>query len=178
MTLQASGAISLANVQTEFGGSNPIGINEYYAAAAGVPASGTISLYNFYGKSASYWASEMMGRAVVLSRGNNTDSFNGTIITPGAGNSPVTFTILRYNDGANMSLDLYVGGSVTQTWTSAVIGNTSTNYTSTFGGSSLQFRSTIVDLDSGTYGNVSQNRVDVGAVPIVFSHEFDATGFD
>lgn len=52
MTLQSSGAISLANVQTEFGGSNPISISEYYGAASGVPTSGTISLSNFYGKSA------------------------------------------------------------------------------------------------------------------------------
>ena len=50
MTLQSSGAISLADVQTEFKGSNPIGINEYYGRA-GVPASGTISLADFYGKS-------------------------------------------------------------------------------------------------------------------------------
>jgi len=40
MTLQSSGAISLANVQTEFGGSNPIGINEYYAGGAYVQAGG------------------------------------------------------------------------------------------------------------------------------------------
>lgn len=52
MTLQSSGAISLANVQAEFGGSNPISISEYYGAASGVPSSGTISLSNFYGKSA------------------------------------------------------------------------------------------------------------------------------
>ena len=30
MTLQASGAISLGDIQTEFGGSNPIGMSEYY----------------------------------------------------------------------------------------------------------------------------------------------------
>lgn len=51
MTLQSSGAISLANVQTEFGGSNPISISEYYGDAYGVPSSGTISLSNFYGTS-------------------------------------------------------------------------------------------------------------------------------
>ena len=51
MTLQSSGPISLANVQTEFGGSNPISISEYYGVASGVPSSGTISLSNFYGKS-------------------------------------------------------------------------------------------------------------------------------
>ena len=40
MTLQSSGAISLDNVQTEFGGVNPIGINEYYAGGLYVPAGG------------------------------------------------------------------------------------------------------------------------------------------
>lgn len=52
MALQTSGSISLLNVQGEFGGSNPISINEYYGADSGVPTSGTIGLNNFYGKSA------------------------------------------------------------------------------------------------------------------------------
>jgi len=52
MALQSSGAISLANVQTEFGGSAPTSISEYYGAAAGVPSSGTISLSDFYGTAA------------------------------------------------------------------------------------------------------------------------------
>lgn len=56
MTLQASGPISLLDIQNEFGGSNPIGINEYYQgglvpSGQGVPSSGTISFSNFYGKS-------------------------------------------------------------------------------------------------------------------------------
>lgn len=52
MALQTSGPISLANIQAEFGGSNPISISEYYGAAAGIPSSGTISIGNFYGASA------------------------------------------------------------------------------------------------------------------------------
>jgi hypothetical protein len=62
MAIPSSGAISLSTVQTEFGGSNPISLSEYYAGgtyvAAGttgtygaVPSSGTISLRNFYGTS-------------------------------------------------------------------------------------------------------------------------------
>lgn len=58
MTLQTTGAISLSNIQTEFGGSNPISLNEYYAGGgyvpagtSGVPSSGTISINQFYGKS-------------------------------------------------------------------------------------------------------------------------------
>ena len=60
MAIPSSGAISLSTIQTEFGGSNPIGLNEYYAGGANVPAgtsgtygavpsSGTISIRNFYG---------------------------------------------------------------------------------------------------------------------------------
>lgn len=51
MTLQASGQISLSDIQTEFGGSNPIQISEYYGAATGIPASGEIQFSDFYGTS-------------------------------------------------------------------------------------------------------------------------------
>ena len=33
MALQSSGAISLENIQTVFGGTNPISLSEYYANA-------------------------------------------------------------------------------------------------------------------------------------------------
>jgi hypothetical protein len=58
MTLPLSGALSLNDIQGEFGGSNPININEYYrggayvpdtAANSGIPTSGTISIGDFYG---------------------------------------------------------------------------------------------------------------------------------
>jgi hypothetical protein len=63
MAIPSTGAISLTTVQTEFGGSNPTSLSEYYAGGAYVPAgtsgtygavpsSGTISLRNFYGTSA------------------------------------------------------------------------------------------------------------------------------
>ena len=53
-----TGTITLTDVQTEFGGSNPISISEYYSGAgyvppgtSGVPSSGTISMDNLRGKS-------------------------------------------------------------------------------------------------------------------------------
>lgn len=66
MALQTSGTISLLDLQNEYGGSNPIGMSEYYrggsyvqsgfyvkgsfiALNSGVPTSGTISLGDFYG---------------------------------------------------------------------------------------------------------------------------------
>lgn len=38
MALQTSGAISLSQVQSEFGGSNPISMSEYYRGGAFVPS--------------------------------------------------------------------------------------------------------------------------------------------
>lgn len=58
MTLQTSGAISLGDIQGEFGGVNPIGINEYYGKG-GVPASGTLSVGDFYGKANTIWTSPL-----------------------------------------------------------------------------------------------------------------------
>ena len=56
MTLPNAGSpINLAQLQTEFGGSNPIGLAEYYRggsyvpSSASVPASGKIELDDFYG---------------------------------------------------------------------------------------------------------------------------------
>ena len=58
MTLPLSGPISLSDIQAEFGGTDPIGLKEYYKGGAyvlttdyapNVPTSGPISLSNFYG---------------------------------------------------------------------------------------------------------------------------------
>ena len=59
MALQTTGTISLANIQTEFGGADPISLSEYYAGGTYVPAStgsipssGLISINAFYGTTA------------------------------------------------------------------------------------------------------------------------------
>lgn len=54
MTLQSSGQMTFTDIQTEFGGSNPISLDEYYGAASGIPSSGQISMNQFYGKSGTY----------------------------------------------------------------------------------------------------------------------------
>lgn len=63
MAIPASGPLSLSDIQTEFGGTNPISLNEYYAGGGlvpagttgtygAVPSSGAISIQNFYGTTA------------------------------------------------------------------------------------------------------------------------------
>jgi len=63
MALPSSGSISLNSLQTEYGGSNPISINEYYRGGSlvpnttpnnSIPTTGTINLNNFYGGIAFY----------------------------------------------------------------------------------------------------------------------------
>ena len=54
MALQTTGAISLSNIATEFGGTAPHSLSEYYGAAAGVPASGAVSIGGFRGKSSQF----------------------------------------------------------------------------------------------------------------------------
>jgi hypothetical protein len=55
--IPASGAVDFGQIQTEFGGSNPISLNEYYSGSIGVlggavPASGAISVDNLRGTNA------------------------------------------------------------------------------------------------------------------------------
>ena len=63
MALPSSGPLSLADIQGEFGGANPISLSEYYAGGGlvppgttgtygAVPSSGEISIRNFYGTAA------------------------------------------------------------------------------------------------------------------------------
>jgi hypothetical protein len=171
MTLQSSGPISLANVQTEFGGTNPIGINEYYGAAAGVPASGTISLNDFYGKSAGFvWTQYYLGETFEL---DGILNYDGLIKTPGSDASPVTYGIelivpSAMEGGGSSTLKYYVGGVLTQTWSSTSPGTTLYTYTSTFGSSSIQFRCTLID--NGSMGDSTVARAKVGGV-IVFDAE-------
>ena len=54
MALPSTGALSFSQIQGEFGGANPISLSEYYGAASGIPASGTISVSDFRGKSAGF----------------------------------------------------------------------------------------------------------------------------
>ncbi|NBX72086.1 hypothetical protein EBQ91_04145 [bacterium] len=152
MALQSSGAISLLNVQNEFGGSNPIGINEYYGVAAGVPSSGTISLSDFYGKSNIFTTTYVFGYRDYTVASNQTVSnyLAGNVITPGSFYSPKTLNVQVTATDSGSGLYYYQNGSLFGSF-----GNfTNVNTTFTFGSSTMQFTSYLIDNDS-TYGNNS-----------------------
>lgn len=92
MAIPSSGPLTLGDIQTEFGGSNPISLSEYYAGGSYVPAgatgtygavpsSGEISIRNFYGTSAFSLAF------------NNADDINIFVGTSGSGPLSVAYGI-------------------------------------------------------------------------------------
>jgi len=96
MTLPSSGPLSLTDIQTEFGGSNPIGLNEYYAGGGlvpagtsgtngAVPSSGQIAISNFYGTASYYGLTKSL-------RLRKSASANLTR-TPGVNGNRQVFTI-------------------------------------------------------------------------------------
>lgn len=86
MPLPSSGPISFNEIQTEFGGSNPISLSEYYGVDTGVPASGTISVSDFYGTSAA--PSVTLGFDQADYAGSDSNPFSST----------ATFTMNRNGD--------------------------------------------------------------------------------
>jgi hypothetical protein len=85
MTLPASGQISLSAIQTEFGGSNPISVSEYYRSSglvpnisqnSGVPTSGQISLSQFY--NATKGTIVTLTTAALISGGTGFDALFGS----------------------------------------------------------------------------------------------------
>ena len=100
MALQTSGAISLANIQTEFGGSNPISLSEYYGGGTYVPAganpgiatSGAINMNSFYGGVA----------ATVLTISANVNNYDIGAQAIAAGGDKSTPVILTINAGVTV----------------------------------------------------------------------------
>lgn len=100
MTLPSSGPLSLADIQAEFGGSNPISLSEYYGVASGVPSSGTISISNFYGTSSATPISAT-GGTISTGGGYRYHRFTGS----------GTFTVNSIaTGGASNTLEIFMAG--------------------------------------------------------------------
>lgn len=141
MTLQTSGAISLANLQSEFGGSNPISISEYYKNGSYVPSSvsTTVSAYDtteshsynsYYGNGDIFWryyengsgfptrfnqSTYLMGFSFWTDQAwtSGTGWVDASMRVDRTGNYKVT--IGGYNTGASRGLTVYRNGSVVGT---------------------------------------------------------------
>ena len=120
MAIPASGTVSLSDIQTEFGGSNPISISEYYSAAGGVPASGEISVSDFYGTSAG--AVSMSDYNIVvtdnaIATATITYYSNGDVTHSNAASGQLWFDPTSTGVGDNYEIYVSVTSGVTPTGT-------------------------------------------------------------
>ena len=106
MAVRSSGALPLTEIQTEFGGSNPVGMSEYYGdgdyVADGttdgdgnaIPESGALDVSDFYDTAS----------AVALTISSNTSDVNiGTLLTNASGNKTNDDVALTINNGVTVS---------------------------------------------------------------------------
>ena len=148
MTLPTSGPLTLADIQTEFGGSNPISMSEYYAGGSYVPAgtsgtygavpsSGAISIRNFYGTSA-VLDTQTITIGWLLDKYNSLVGFIGTTgsISDGTFNPTGGSTILGIYFDINNSVMWFIlqGNPIANSgWTTMTInGNAFTRASGTF----------------------------------------------
>lgn len=103
MTTPSSGPISIQSIVDEFGGTAPHSLSEYYGVAAGVPASGQISLYDFYGKSNTYSIQYL----VIAGAGAGGGLYNG----PGGGAGGYLSNTANFVPGAAYTVTVGAGGA-------------------------------------------------------------------
>jgi hypothetical protein len=164
MALPTSGALSLNDIQNEFGGVNPISISEYYAGAGlvpsgtsgingAVPSSGQISFSIFYGTSAAEIQTVTVGQVFNFFKGEYTLGVGFDSAVNGMGFGPMGLI----SDGTFN----FLGGATIQTlgWATFDSGGTATVYFrvngsfSNSGWTNMQIQSTNYTRASATYNN-------------------------
>jgi hypothetical protein len=103
MAIPTSGSIALTALQTEFGGSNPIGINEYYRGGglvpdssvnSSVPTSGAVSMSNFYGA--------QNRNTISITISSNTNNYNLFSNLGGGYIAGLTDVVVTINNGVTI----------------------------------------------------------------------------
>jgi hypothetical protein len=97
MALPSSGQISLSDIQTEFGGSNPIALSEYYSKG-NAPASGEIQLAaDFYGTSASIHTTTFTAGIDSSKSGRDIVGYDTNTLTGGVSIGSITTATFTHN---------------------------------------------------------------------------------
>lgn len=129
MALPSSGPLTLTDIQTEFGGANPIGLNEYYAGGTYVPAgtsgtggavpsSGAISIANFYGTSAALAAyAWLIGGQENATTSTNMQVLNMTTLGDVTSYGTLSFTLTGSAGGGSSTRGVTYCGNVNGTAT-------------------------------------------------------------
>jgi hypothetical protein len=139
MTLPTSGPLSLSNIQTEFGGSNPISLSEYYAGGGlvppgttgtngAVPTSGAISINNFYGTSnippLSVTADSVSGFDSGPSNSGFVTTSTSPNTTPSGGVGPYTYAWTNISTESGTTPNVSSSTAQDPSWTAIVFDGT------------------------------------------------------
>jgi hypothetical protein len=143
MALPSSGVLTLNDIQTEFGGTNPIDLSDYYRGGglvpdsgpnSGIPTSGVISVSDFYG-AANLLSLDFTVQGATVDRGNGTFTgvsigtanasrmviLQGGPISGGLITAPTSVTIGGITAGLVRNTNNYVAYAKVPTGTTATI---------------------------------------------------------
>ena len=152
MALQSSGSISISQIASEFGGSTPHSLSEYYGDG-GVPSSGALSISDFYGTSNTVTLQVLLvGGGGAGGRGLNEDE-EGELYTGGggAGGQVLPFTLTASpSDASGVTFSITAGRGRAQG--SSSLGGTSRLTWNVYSGEFTQsggWRSFVADDEEG-----------------------------
>lgn len=121
MPISSSGPITLSAIQAEFGGANPISLNEYYRNAAyvtpnntGVPTSGQISMSSFLGTYKTSTVSSVV--AALYNSANHATVRNQLFSRTSWGFDMEVNTATSFNDSSSASFRYATSVGYTRTW--------------------------------------------------------------
>ena len=134
----AGNAISLSEVQTFYGGSNPISMSEYYRGGSEVPSTATVVASNSDSGTTSATSGSV---AAVVSNDSTSSTITGagnvsfTIDTESAGGSTVTISLTNNNSGEGQATLSRGGSQILATVGSTVTGTVNDGDSLTMSGS-------------------------------------------
>ncbi len=138
MALQSSGAISLSQIQSEWGGSNPISLSEYYLGSlptgrtnyGSIPSSGAIDFADFYGTNsalANWTTTVTIGSFTIVKQ--QIYGFSNYTISYGSisDNTIDTYAnrVVRTLSWGGTTFSFIVNGAPNSGWTRIIVHNTS-----------------------------------------------------
>lgn len=114
MPLPTSGVLSWEMIRNEFGGGNPVYIDQYYRGNgrvpnipenAGIPTSGPIYLHQFYGARAQGASPLSVTAPDVFNQVNNGTAAGSSVASGSGGTGGYTYTWVNNTSGASMGVN-------------------------------------------------------------------------
>ena len=199
MTLQTSATITLAQIQSEHGGSNPIGMNEMYRGGSNVqnhnntdgtlnptaiPTSGTISMSQFYGSSNNATVTSNSTATMSVGTATSTEKFPSSYAGYNATSSGMSGGVgaigsasdntMKGSNGTEYTIKaVYTSTGIANFCFIHVIGNHGTTvFSNKFGYNNIKWGGTTIGTGGGT-GNYSSTD---NYTSYVFSYQATASG--